>query len=452
LTGAVSALVCCVWFSAEGQCPDFVKGGYKQNVPEGNKADAPEGWFVYSDCDIVWENASGLYKCPTQSWNPQRIPGTQNDGPGDVDITQDGEWIVYYGAKVQKMFIIKPDGSKRTEVPTPGCTQADPFFGKTRGGGLYRNSPKGFEVHYLTAWNKLNATQVIIDDNDNISFGSSRLIADMPSDCNFQNYAHEVDVCVNGSHIWARQIIDQGNLRKKTWLTIPDNGNGTATINDQWQYTDVTANIWGCGFGMSMDGSRVVSGWGAQGTVCVPCQMAKQDNGTSLDHKGFVIETFREPDEPKISKNDIESEEYIISVNWTPAKYHFGDYQQVDFGRWYWTNIDSIVIGTSAGSLVPDKGIWMVDWVTNTWTLLSEGNLRTYSAAAHFNVETAVKERGLTPSWRNFGSGSNDAGVFDIRGRRVAAGAQRTDAGRAAAPGTYLVRDSRGARRTAVAR
>jgi hypothetical protein len=60
-----------------------------------------------------------------------------------------------------------------------------------------------------------------------------------------------------------------------------------------------------------------------------------------------------------------------ISINWCPPEYRSGSSLEVDFWGWYFGNRNDYVVGRLAGTQTPVRGIWLVEWATNTWTLVS---------------------------------------------------------------------------------
>ncbi|MBD3390461.1 MAG: hypothetical protein GF410_00450 [Chitinivibrionales bacterium] len=236
----IAAAVLTLWTSAAFACADFVK---KDQVSIGSQADVPAGWFVYS----LFEE-SGIYRSPTTAFDRQLIPNTDDGVPTCIDITEDGEWLVYLNTNILKAYLIRPDGSGKIEVPTPGCGGDFP-----RACGVYRNSPHGSEIFYVSTYGEIRATQVDLSGGTP-QFGSSRTVArisnggtsDRPL---FKTYGWLTELAVNGSHIFSQRVDVTGGFNMNImFLTIPDNGNGTASYNDRWDFTHMpSTSIYGCG-------------------------------------------------------------------------------------------------------------------------------------------------------------------------------------------------------------
>jgi hypothetical protein len=158
---------------------------------------------------------------------------------------------------------------------------------------------------------------------------------------------------------------------RMTYYTIPNGGLGTAGDANQftWKNDSPPQNYYGCSITMSHDGSMVAfnPGWEGNG-ACVP---NKYTTPAPMDHKGFCITPFRRVGvSPAMTWNE-NVDVYGTSINWAPNEYRFGQYWEVDFIQWYFANNSDYLIGILRGDLAPVKGLWVVEWKTNRWTLVT---------------------------------------------------------------------------------
>ncbi|MBD3343687.1 MAG: hypothetical protein GF401_01340 [Chitinivibrionales bacterium] len=420
----VSLFTAIYSIAVSNTCPSFTK---KDIAVLGNRSDVPEGWFIYAP-----GNTHGIYKSPLSQYDPARIDNTGNDAVKCLDISPDGEWIVYLRSASNGgfIYIMKPDGSQRTTVPVRGVGNGFP-----RGTGFYHNSPKGTEILYSASWQVLRAVEVDLSSSPP-QFGDHRTVIDFSDDQGspqFHTYGWQETIRVNGSHFFS-QLVTSGEVYKLVFVTIPNNGQGIATMDNAWRFTDMPdTSIYGCGIALSFEGDRALWNPGSQGDRnCVP------NRESGMDHKGFVVAPFMEKDDPQVGIHEI-IDEHAISVNWAPPQYRYGSPSQVDFTGWSFTNNGRYVSGILWGEQTNDRGVWLVDWGSNTWTHLT-GNMNVECAAVHFGQSQpySVKNPLRFNPLRTAGE-YNRTTLYTISGRRIRKSSltQKSIAG----PGVYIIRN-----------
>ncbi len=413
---AFAAVVACIAVGAtsvSAACPSYVK---KDEVSIGSSSDLPEGWFAYLTCTPL-ETQPGIYKSPIRRFEPSPVPNTQDQTAYFVEVSYDGKWLLFMNFYFE-IFLIRPDGTGMTQVPTSNCEKSGGIqFPRTA--GFYRNSPNGAEVAYTSAYQKMRAIAVDLQ-GDEPQFGDEREVV---------NYGEVTDVrwgktnlarsiaALNGGHLFSERV-DHPPWRQTTmFLTIPDGGSGTAGYDDIWFYSGIGdfESTYGDHYTISPDGGLVAWNLGTQGsqnTECFPCW----DSG--LDQKGFVVTEFMESDMPRLDKNQY-LDQHTASVNWCPEEYRFGAFHEVGFTEWSWSNREDYIVGVQRGSKAPDPGVWIVNWNTNEWTLLTKDVSCPKCPAAY--VAGGVSIAALAPpNGRAHQVALNRTALYDIRGRRLA--------------------------------
>ncbi len=329
-------------------CPSYTR---KQTIL-GNSGDLPDGYVVFSHAD-----ANGVYRSPIHPFEPVLIRGTRGDRASSVHISDCGEWVLYvkYGTRIP--FLVKRDGSQKVVVPRVGCDIEYPTVA-----GFYRESPYGMEIYYQANYDRINAVTVDLSGNTP-KFGNHRTIADLEGLYGVHNAAI-VNFHVSGDRIFgAIGPVVNGLMQQRTgYLTIPDKGKGIADPGHlyQWAYDD-SSTMDGCGHALSHDGSLALAIAGRWGTsTCVP-----------KEHKGFYITDFRYYRDPPMDMFIDHIQNNGISINWCPPEYRNRSRLEIDFWGWYFGNRNDYVVGRQAGTQTPVRGIWLVEWSTNTWTLVS---------------------------------------------------------------------------------
>lgn len=358
----------------------------------GAVASLPDGWFVFAENGV-----RGLFKSDLKTYDATVIPGTAQDVPSFIDISDDGKWIVYLSSQ-SRIFMITPSGKGRLQIPV-----------STQSGGLtmvrfYNSSPKGNEIVYENGSGSVAAYSYIANDSV-VTPGSERKILTI-SGSDFIS-------STEGLAAWKDQLllemfftIGGNSISRPGYFTIPNNGSGTATEADlyTWNNTpDGDTTVWGCGHTISHDGLYTSSNAGFIGDTCVPCKHAFE-NGYSMEHKGVYIAHFLRQEDSAIEVTTIPSSPYAVSINWCPSDYWYGLYNEFDFDHENFTNnnqylaIAQIGDGTSTQNAL--KGVWVLHWPDNTWTMLTPSTNPMGSAgityihpAIHFTAPLEVNRR-----------------------------------------------------------
>jgi len=357
----LAALLVTMLIAAAGaQCPSYV---HKNNVILGSPSALPDGFFVYGV-----EKQRGVYKSSIRAFDARVIPNTENDEAQSIEISDDGKWIIYRTPDA-KVYLIGGDGNKKTVVPVAGADAGLPTYV-----GFYRRSPYGGEIFCAVSQGRVDAVRVDFSKGTP-AFGAQRTILSTGGRYFLSDW--DLQMAVVGD-----ELVIRGGERgdRITYYTIPNGGRGTAGTSDQfaWKNDNPPQNSYGCGITITHDGRQVLFNPGWIGSA--PCIPNKNCN-PPMDHKGFCITPFRSAGSlPAMTWNE-NVDAYGTSVNWCPSEYRFGEYYDVDFNQWYFTNNNDYVIGLLRGDLSPVNGLWMVHWRTNTWTLLSPRTQRITAAA-----------------------------------------------------------------------
>lgn len=302
----------------------------------------PKGFAVYSNAD-----QGGIFITELNKWNPVKLPG-ENARVSFASLSDDGRWILYSS---DSLYLLRIDGKFRTSVPVPGESTTS---------GFLRSSPYASEIFFDSkASEVLYAMQVSLSDSS-VSFGELRVIAQIGPDYQFEDY-YRLTVCKD--QIWGAitSVIDGIPKRRSGFITIPESGKGTAKADNVYNFKpDNSEEVFGCNHAMSHDGKYCVASPGTAGETgsfshCVPAS-----------HKGFYVTRFYNQTEQPVDVRE-HVHRYCESLNWCPSQYHFGEWNEIDFGNYYFTNNNQYLIAGQTGSLSPRKGLWIINWNDNTW-------------------------------------------------------------------------------------
>lgn len=328
----------------------------------------PGGWFVFAQ-----STASGLFKSDLKTYNPVLVPGTGGDSPSFIDISDDGKWIVYLttsaGGQVS-IIMITPTGKGRKQFPVSGQSHMGTTYPTMV--RFLNASPKGNEIVYTTGWSTINAYSYTANDSV-VTLGSERNVLSFPSEDGI--------VETTGLGAWKDQLlfesmIDNYGISRPGYITIPDNGNGSATDADLYQWANPSGGdttTFGCGHIMSHDGLYCSSNAGYIGDTCVPCKHATE-NTYIMDHKGVYITPFLRSGSQGVEITGLPRSKGV-SINWCPSDYWYGLYNEFDFDEENFTNNNKYIalaqIGNGTSAMKALKAVWALYWPTNTWTMLT---------------------------------------------------------------------------------
>jgi hypothetical protein len=428
-------LALCAGAAWAQECPDFV---HRENITQYYDSGAV---LNVTGTVVAGRRGGGIYKTALGENNPVMIPNTDGENSNSTDITEDGQWVLYNSGGCK---LIRIDGQHKTSVP-----------GASNGGdgacSFWWNAPSGqLEVVYRTGDNmSLHAVPVTLGDGPP-GFGADHTVAQF-------NEVMEFGFGIAGNHLFARVNADMFSPKM---VTIPDNGNGTATNADFWQHTNSPS--WGCMCTISHDGTIVAFNTGYDQWVgCLANEFVL------LRHKSVVLLPFQETSDPSMEWQNELMKENGVSVNWAPEKYLYLDPDNPDrgasagtsnfwsdFKNWCYTNHNEYIVGdadclpynvggqdSSAGSNMPDSGsIWLVHYPTNTWTMVMvlDGGQRLSYPAVWIDEEVGINK---PPAENRLEIGTdllqNSDCLLDVRGRCVVPGGQ---SGKRPASGIYSIK------------
>jgi hypothetical protein len=399
------------------QCPSYT---HKTTVTSIRDS-LPNGWFLFG-----LSGTNGLYKCDNRTGTPAVIPNTSNDRVLDIDITDDGQWIVYLvkgpsvtvGRRtvVYKNFVymIKPDGTGRTSIPVViDSSTSSPYPPYVQ---FYHHSPYSNELVYISGLGRLRGIIYHLDNQNNVVLDSSRTIisfladssnpsgiyyAGLPGNRQFSIYKNRFysatyipeppDTAFTSTSYLAATV-------RSSYVTIPYQGTGIAHAENIYKWTNDDYGLWyGCGLTMSIDGSMCLANTNAIGgsSGCVPTQTMNPP----MDHKGFYVTRFMYDTMPSIERDAVVLDStYGISINWCPTQYRVGTYDELGFTGWSFSNNNGYVIGEQEGNNTPIQGAWIVNIPTNTWTLVyTASNNRVVSPSLYLPGMTDDVRHGMQP-------------------------------------------------------
>lgn len=396
--GGLCVVSCLFSYNIAQDCPSYTKNRDSTGVfPIGVPAELPDGFVLFRI-----NTSFGLYRSPLSSYEPALVPGTEGDNPHSISVSDDGRWVFYIDKEGENegVFVVQRlNGTGRVESWRWGSTV----------GGFYRRSPKGSEVFYLNDDGTARAAQVdLTGQNAVLINGTERTLADLGWRRSFNNVFSGSTVIV-GDQIFGREngYNSYSFFGRTAFITIPDSGNGTAGPEDIFQWAnDDTMAVWGCGHTMSHDGAFCVANASLIGTACsaggngglcvakdgtiggIGCipnrrSVLLHDVGAYVDtqhfdHKGFYVTRFWRTGDPPVGIDAI-IDSHGISINWAPPRYRRGEFDEVDFTSWNFSNDSRFVAGVLKGARLRDldleNGIWIVEWPTNTWTRITPDTL-----------------------------------------------------------------------------
>ena len=329
----------------ENSCPYAIRArkDFQKNpiLHKYQSAQIPvQGWYAYTK-----DREQGIYWSSLSEWKETRIPNT-NLFPMDLQISENGEWIAYsYKTDTETgIGLIRRDGTGKVEMPVPGKV-GDII-------SWIRNSPFSNEIAY---WER--ATQNLMAIRLNFgsttpTFGEKRIL--------IEKLGLRGEIAVNGAHVVVR-----GPKENHVMYTLPDNGKGKISAK---QNSFTTAPPRNCGITISPDGSKVLSNQGR--VACL--DPYNPGIGTGL-HKGFLMIPFVKNSESKNYPSDFEDFAFNhgVSLNRAPEEYKDGRFPQQEFHHWYWSNFDPWVVSIQQGASTKHRGVWLVNWKSNEWFMLS---------------------------------------------------------------------------------
>jgi hypothetical protein len=361
--------------SSQGQtCPDYTK----KTAIEGSTAALPKGF-----CLFYINGKKGLYRSPVNGFSATMVPNTENDNPRTIEISDDGEWVVYvndFGINESGNHgvIMRIDGSSRktfsvTGPDPPGTDHTERTSSLL---GFWRNSPGKNEVFFVTGPFTAFATSINISGSQ-AEIGATRKVFELPRlDLGIINFWPGSTAAFNGDQFFIPEILPLCTDNPPTlpaYFTIPSQGAGIAGSADRYVFSDEACKVYGsCGVTMSHDGQYCATNSGTIGGLCVPTK----DFTPDLDHKGFMITRFMKKGTPPVKVDEVFLDpRYGVSSNFCPLQYQRALWDEVNFDKWYFSNDNRYLIGSLTGSKLTQyglkPGLWIVHWPANTWTRIT---------------------------------------------------------------------------------
>lgn len=384
IVGCVATLTVAAWALEPLPEAKPVEPRNKKDVSKfGDAKDISKpGYYIYS-------TAEGVAISPIQTAAPQIIPDTPKD-PSFVDVNDAGTWILF--TTRDKAFLIRPDGSGKTELPVklePGAKKS-PYAAAA----FYHNGPFGDEVVYFLEGSKGRVLEAVkVDfDGDTPKFGKTRTLVDFtaaPDEHLALGSMAENRLSVAGNHIVTCRFGWAG-AANMAMITIPDGGKGTASDIVKDMYQRKGAPKWECGTTMSQDGKVVAQNPGGGDKNQIPVE---------IGHKGPVVYAFMPPDATPLDTMKQLYNEKALAVCWVPESVRG---IEGDWHHWYFSNNPEYLIGTNQGKRgmggkVEDFkaiGVYLLHWPTGVFYRVSDDKTRARFMACHFfRDETRSKVR-----------------------------------------------------------
>jgi hypothetical protein len=380
---------------------------------------------------------NGLYKAALGTATPTLIPNTNTGTCNSVQITEDGQWVLYNQGGPT---LIRIDGTNKTKVPAAS-------YGSEGCCTFWWNAPSGkLEVVYRLSDDKtVHAVQVTLPASGAPTFANDRVIGQF-------NSVMEFSMGIAGNHLFGR--FDDAHFGPKM-VTLP--ASGAATESDFYTPGNSDYPSWGCMCTISHDGRICCYNAGYdQWCGCIA------DEFCLLRHKSFVLLPFQEKTATPVAWQAVLLKTKAVSINFCPRRYLFLNPTDSthgigaatsnfwsDFKGWSYTNDTSYVVGdveclpytadSMAGSHMPDSGtIWLAHYPSNTWacilrplTPVSRNTMLAYPAVwIDKSVGVIPQPRGSQLKCKSIPLRNL---MFDIKGRIV----PESQAERKLSPGIY---------------
>lgn len=385
---AGALLTCAVALAPTAQtCPTYM---HRDDVSFGtDRTTLPDGFFVYKRQSMM------LYKSSLRAYAPVEIPNSSDAGD-ELDLSDDGRWLVY---ETDNGFtMMRVDGTGKVVVPALGSQDAG------RNLEFYHGSPynSATSLELFCVSSRDSAIAILVDvSGTRPVFGRTRTVIQLKGSVAWFAEEGRCTYSIWGNRFYGR--LSEPGMRA-AYITIPDGGRGTATYANvyKWAGDDPSADLFGCGYAVSRDGSLALANSCRIGSTCVPnCR-----NG--MDHKGFYITRWLENSVAAPIRIDecIDNPAYGVSINWAPEPFRTGDFIVADCRSWSWaTGTNEYVIGTVKGGAIAARyyGTYLIHVATNTWYHLTPG-LNCYSYRPRFHINGTVGVGQSRPAPRGAGA------------------------------------------------
>jgi hypothetical protein len=367
-------------FGAE--CPATVHKSESALI--GAAANLPDGYFLYTKGSYLFSEPDGIFKSEMRSFNPQVIPNTE--GAAQFRISTNGEWLLFtrryrdlhglykplqghdQNQQPFKLYMVKIDGSGLIEVPT-------------KNGGVYhmgfvRNGPFGEELFYQDNIDSTVYGVSVALSGSTVEFGATQR---QISKGIFYIPGADRYLAIAGDKLFSS--IPAGTTVKAICMVIPDGGRGTATTSsDYFAYSG--GGYWMCGHNMSWDGQ-----------VCV----MNSSNGNGCYRRILCMPFLPKTTEPVTNFQAFAATNALAS-NWEPTldgTYIYGLFHYFAFTN----NSDYIVTRRhkSAEQTIHTFGVWLHNWKTNSWTMVSDASLEAAHVDGFFREGVGAQRSSAPP-------------------------------------------------------
>jgi hypothetical protein len=324
-----------------------------------------------------------------RSFSPQLIPNTQ--GAAQFRISTNGEWLLFtrrdlksgqyvrlsggdQNADPFKLYMVKIDGSGLIEVPTKN--------GRVFHMGFVRNGPFGEELFYQDYKDSTVYGVGVGFSGATVQFGATQR---QISKGIFYIPGPDRSLSIAGDRIFSS--IAAGPTVKSFCMVIPDGGRGTATTaSDYFAYTG--GGNWMCGHNMSWDGQ-----------VCV----MNSSNGDGCYRRILCMPFLPKSTAPNTNFQAFAAANALAS-NWEPklnGTYIYGLFHYHSF-----TNNNNYIVtrrhkGDEAAPTIPTMGVWLHNWKTNSWTMVSDASLEAAHVDGFFREGVGAQRSSAPPLTNN---------------------------------------------------
>ena len=347
---------------------------------EGQRAALPTGWAAFT-------GGRGVLWAPLQQGQAVVIPGTENDRVSELEISDDGLWVLYVsradgaggagGARPGRLVLVRRDGTGYLKFRPGGFDEEDISGGACC--GFFRNSPladpaKGlYEIWYLSTLQCMRAALVDLSGPQPV-IGKDRPIIRLDPQQRATlggSVNGDLGYSVSGGHVWGNRMM----------YTIPNGGRGVGTnalMADGYS---------GCGHAMSHDGDLAIQNMPADRKMST--ELDRRAGGfLPQGHAGFIMGHFYEQPAPRKSISQFFVDEGAC-IACAPV-------QEQEFHDYNFTNNKEYLIcrkttkGGNGANQSAFNGIWVVHWPSNTWTSIVRDPVTKYWHPAAY-VEAAGK-------------------------------------------------------------
>lgn len=381
------------WQSGRLVCSSCLNPPYtvRRHALIGNPAELPEGRIVFTYGNDTWPpTQEGVFISSVRSWNPVSVPNTavtSGKGASFVQWSDDGKWILYTlsgndDGENHSLWLIKPDGSGKTQVPTNGGY---------RNCGFMRNSILGHEIWWQEQ-RGANITAVTVNLSGNTPvFGSPRSLG--PVGYKGGN-GKEMGFGFSERQraFGARGRMYGGMAGGQVCVTLPDTGKQAFDTIEQCMAATFGGYAGrGCGYAMSWDGEIIIDN--SQGPKT-------WESGAKM-HLGPRIYRWTNPGEPTADGAADRQRKYGLGVNWAPRDFYADDTNDLHLPQF--ANHREFISWRRINYGGPNQGFYILHWPSNTWFPLGLQNKNVIHSNVFFDNPPGewIQPKDHTPATAN---------------------------------------------------